>query len=71
MRSSKELVPMMAAALIAMVGAGMLVFIDFDPKTDVQGHGITMITTSVVERAGATALPTEPTASLAWKPTAG
>jgi hypothetical protein len=56
--SSTELVPMMVAVLIATVGATMLILTDFDAKADVQGHGITMITTSVIERAGATALAT-------------
>jgi hypothetical protein len=40
-----------------------LFFMEFIPNNDVERHGVSMITTAVVERAGATALPTEPPAA--------
>ena len=55
-----DLVPMAAAAVIAVVGIAALVFMEAGLKGDVQHNGISMITTVVVDRAGATALPSDP-----------
>ena len=60
-----NLVPVMAAAVIAVVGTAALFFMDFGPNNEVKRNGISMITTAVVDRAGATALPTEPAAHAA------
>jgi hypothetical protein len=42
-----------------VVGTATLFFIDFGPNNEVKRNGISMITTAVVDRAGATALPTD------------
>jgi hypothetical protein len=55
-----DLIPMTMALVIAAASAATLFFMDFGPKNDVERHGVSMITAAVVERAGATALPTEP-----------
>jgi hypothetical protein len=55
-----EVVPMVVAAVIAAVGIASLVFMEIGLKGDIQRHGIGMITTAVVDRAGATALPSDP-----------
>ena len=52
-----DLVPMAAAAVVAVVGIAALVFMEVGLKDDVQRDSISMITTAVVDRAGATALP--------------
>jgi hypothetical protein len=52
-----DFVPMAAAAVIAVVGIATLFLMARD---DVQRNGIGMITTAVVDRAGATALPSDP-----------
>ena len=57
---SKDLVPAIMAAAIAIVGLATMFFTDFVPKDEPERTGITMITAAVVERAGATVLPTEP-----------
>ena len=50
-------------AIIAVVGAATLFFSWISkPKDEVQSSGINMITAASVDRAGATALPTKPTA---------
>ncbi len=58
--SKRELVPVAAAVVLAVVGAASLYLTDFGPKSAAAQPGITMITTAVVERAGAIALPTAP-----------
>ena len=55
-----DFVPMAVAAVIAAVGIASLVFMEIGPKGDVQRNGISMITTAVVDKAGATALPSDP-----------
>jgi hypothetical protein len=55
-----EVVPMVVAAVIAAVGIVTLVFMEVGLKGDVQRNGISMITTAVVDKAGATALPSDP-----------
>jgi hypothetical protein len=49
-----NLVPVVLAAVIAVVGTVTLYFMAFGPTDDAQSKGITMITAAVVERAGAT-----------------
>ena len=55
----RDLVPVMAVAAIAVVGAAALYFMNFGPQNEVP-HGINMITAAVVDQAGATVLPTQP-----------
>jgi hypothetical protein len=54
--------PVRAAIVIAVVGAATLFFTVFAPKNDIQHGDNNMITAAAIGRAGATALPTEPTA---------
>ena len=60
MRRDNDLVSMTMALMIAAASAATLFFMEFSPKNDVERHGVSMITAAAVERAGATALPTEP-----------
>jgi hypothetical protein len=55
-----DLVPMIIAALIAVVGSVSILWMDFGPGADAQGSGDGMITASVLSRSGAIARPTEP-----------
>jgi hypothetical protein len=57
----RELLPMAVAAAIALSGSLTLFLMDFGPNNDVQRGGLSMITAAVVDRAGATASPTQPT----------
>jgi hypothetical protein len=57
------LVPMAAAVAVALIGIAALVITEHNPAGDAQSSSISMITTAVSERAGATALPTDPTSS--------
>jgi hypothetical protein len=53
-----------AAAVVAVIGIAILLM-DLSARSEVESNsitGITMITSAVVTRAGATMLPTEPTA---------
>jgi hypothetical protein len=54
-----DLVPVTAVAVIAIVGAAALYWLDFAAQNELP-RGISMITASVVEQAGAIALPTPP-----------
>jgi hypothetical protein len=54
-----ELVPVTAVAVVAVVGAAALYLLDFASQNEAP-RGISMITASVVEQAGAIALPTQP-----------
>jgi len=54
-----DFVPVTAVAVIAVVGAAALYWLDFSSQNEIPS-GISMITASVVDQAGATALPTEP-----------
>jgi hypothetical protein len=49
-----RLVPATSAAIIAVVGTVTLFFMAFGPANDVHSNGISMITTAVADRAGAT-----------------
>jgi hypothetical protein len=68
---SKELVPALTAAAIAIVGLAMMFFTEFAPKDQPELTGISMISTAVIERAGATLLPTEPSVTRALRKYAG
>ncbi len=54
-----DLVPVTAVAVIAIVGAAAQYWLDFAEQNELP-RGISMITASVVEQAGAIALPTPP-----------
>jgi hypothetical protein len=49
-----RLVPAAAAVIIAVVGTVTLFFMAFGPGNDIHSNGISMITTAVADRAGAT-----------------
>ena len=55
-------VPAATAAVLAAIGIASFLFTHFGPKADVPPGGISMTSTAVVERAGATLIPTEPRA---------
>jgi hypothetical protein len=54
-----DLVPVTTVAVIAVVGAAALYWLDFGSQNEVP-RGLSMITASVVEQAGATVFPTQP-----------
>ena len=54
-----DLLPVTAAAAIAMIGI-VAFFLHFVPEKDVPSGGIGMVTTTVLDKAGAIALPTDP-----------
>jgi hypothetical protein len=54
------LAPVTAAAAIAMAGIAAFLFIHFVPEKDVPPEGISMVTTTVLDKAGAIAIPTDP-----------
>jgi hypothetical protein len=60
-----DLVPMLVAGLIAVVGSVVIFWMDFGPGADAPGGGDGMITSSVLSRSGAISSPTEPPAHLA------
>ena len=53
--------PVIVAAIIAVLGTAVILFNDFGPSYDSQGSG-RMITAAVVSRAGAIEVPSEPPA---------
>jgi hypothetical protein len=55
-----DLVPVTAAAAIAMMGIVAFVFIHFVPEKDFPTGELGMITTTVLDKAGAVAIPTDP-----------
>ena len=55
----RAFIPVTAALVVAIVGAVVLYRMDFGPKNGVQSGAINMITAATVDRAGATAAPTE------------
>jgi hypothetical protein len=60
MRPSREyVVPIAVAVVIALVCLGTAFFMDFRRGNVVRGKGPNMITTAVVEKAGATITPTQ------------
>ncbi len=60
-----ESTPVIVAAVVAAVGIAAILFKDFRPGSNSLGSGDGMITASVLARAGAFALPTEPPVQLA------
>ena len=60
---SGDLVPMIVAAIVAVVGQTFVLVNDFGPGNHSQGSGnATMITAAVVSRAGAIETPSQPPA---------
>ena len=58
-----DLIPVIVAAFVAVVGQTVIIFNDFGPSNDSQGSGsATMITAAVVSRAGAIEIPSKPPA---------
>lgn len=54
-----DLAPVMAAAAIAMIGIAAF-FMHLVPEKEVPPHGPGVVTTTVLDKAGAIALPTDP-----------
>lgn len=59
-KSLINVAPVAGAGIIAALGLGALFFMDFGPKNEIQPRPLTMRTASVVDRAGATTIPTQP-----------
>jgi hypothetical protein len=58
-----DLIPALAAAIVAVVGQTVILFNDFGAGNDSQGRGnARMITAAVVSKAGAIEIPSEPAA---------
>ena len=55
-----DLLPVTTAAAIAMAGIVAFFIIHFVPEKDVPPDGISMITSTVLDKAGAIAIPTDP-----------
>ena len=55
----RAFIPITAALVVAIIGVVVLFRMDFGPKNGVQSGAINMITAATVDRAGATAAPTE------------
>jgi hypothetical protein len=63
-----DLIPVMVAACVAVVGQVVILCNDFGPENDLHANESTrMITAAVLSRAGAVEIPSEP---LAGRPTA-
>jgi hypothetical protein len=54
------MVPVMVAAIVAVVGLMALFLMDFAPWNSPQGNDLGMRSAAVLSRAGATARPSEP-----------
>jgi len=55
-----DLIPVIVAAIVAVVGQSVILVNDFGAGNDLQGRGnAKMITTAVVSRAGAIEIPSE------------
>ena len=57
-----DLIPVMVAAIVAVVGTGAILFNDFGPDNNSLGSGNRMITAAAVSRGGAIEIPSEPPA---------
>jgi hypothetical protein len=57
-----DLIPVIVAAIVAVVGQAVVLFNDFGAGNDSQGRNARMITAAVVSRAGAIAIPSESSA---------
>jgi hypothetical protein len=66
-----DLAPVTAAAIIAMAGLVAFVFRHFVPENEIPTTGISMTTTTVIDKAGAIALPTDPTVQSAIRKNSG
>jgi hypothetical protein len=60
-RRGDSSIPVIVAAIVAVVGTAVILFNDFGPGNDSQGTG-KMITAAAVSRAGAIEIPSEPPA---------
>jgi hypothetical protein len=54
-----DLIPVIVAAIVAVVGTGAILFNDFGPDNNSLGSGNRLITAAVVSRAGAIEIPSE------------
>jgi len=57
--SRGDLIPVLVAAIVAIMGTAGILFSDFGPDTNSQGSGNGMITAAAVGRAGAIELPSQ------------
>jgi hypothetical protein len=57
-----DLIPVIVAAIVAVVGTAAILFNDFGPSNDSQGGGNGMVTAAAVSRAGAIVIPSGPPA---------
>ena len=58
-----DLIPVILAAIVAVVGQTVILFNDFGPGNNSQGRGSArMITAAAVSRAGAIEIPSQPPA---------
>ena len=58
-----DLIPVIVAAIVAVVGQTVILFNDFGPGNGAQGRGNSrMITAAVVSKAGAIEIPSQPAA---------
>ncbi len=56
------MIPVIVAAIVAVVGTGAILFNDFGPYNNSLGSGNGMITAAAVSRAGAIVIPSDPPA---------
>ena len=56
----RNLAPAVAAVVVALLSIAALLIAENDQRYETRSSGISMITTAVVERAGAIVLPTAP-----------
>ena len=54
-----DLIPVIVAAIVAVVGTGAILFNDFGPDNSPLGSGNGMITAAAVSRAGAIVIPSD------------
>ena len=54
-----DFIPVLVAAIVAIMGTAGILFSDFGPYNDSQGGGNAMITAAAVARAGAIEIPSE------------
>jgi hypothetical protein len=58
-----DLIPLIVAVIVALVGQTAVLFNDFGPGNDLKGRGnARLITAAAVSRAGAIEIPSEPPA---------
>ncbi len=54
-----DLIPVIVAAIVAVVGTGAILFNDFGPDNNSLGSGNGMITAAAVSKAGAIEIPSQ------------